>query len=842
MVDFKKKLGKSTIEKKINPIDIYNALDRKSEAGDLRPAQSYILSEWFNKRESQKDVIIKLHTGEGKTLIGLLILQSKLNYNHLPSIYICPNIYLMDQVMLEAKKFGIHYCTIGPDNILPKDFMEGKKILITYVQKVFNGKTIFGLDNNSIEIGNIVIDDSHACIESIKDAFTIKFNSDHPIYEYVKNIFEEDIKNQGEGSFYEIESGEFNTMLPVPYWAWLDKKSDILEKLSAHRDEDEVKFSWFFFKDNIENFQAFISGTDLEISPYFIPIHHFAFFHKASHRILMSATTHDDSFFVKGLGFAPDSIKNPLTNPSRKWSSEKMILIPSLIHESLDRDLIINIFAKPNEKLNFGIVFLTNSFHRSNYHKSLGAIVAKPRDIFQRITDLKKGKYSIPLVIANRYDGIDLPDETCRILIIDSKPIFNSLSDKYEETCRLNSAMINVKTAQRIEQGIGRSVRGEKDYSVIIIIGDDLVRFLRSSKSHKYFSDQTKKQVDVGLEIANLSQEDISEGKDPKKVLIDLINQSLKRDEGWKAFYTEEMNSIEEEKKSCSFLDILYVEHKAEEAYYNKEYDDASDIMQQLIDGKIEDPLEKGWYLQSLARYNFYQKRSESNKIQKSAFIKNRQMLKPERGFIYKKLEFIDDNRIQRLKSWINNFSSYEDLTVTLNGIMSDLNFGVDSDKFEKSLQEVGEMLGFLSERPDKEYKKGPDNLWCGVDNHYFVFECKSEVSDTRKEIKESEAVQMSKYCAWFESEYSKIPVNYFLIIPTKTLSANAFFTHKVAIIRKKKLSTLKANIKSFFLEFKNYKIHDISDEKIQGFINGHKLDIESLKSEYSESYFQKTS
>jgi len=37
----------------------------------------------------------------------------------------------------------------------------------------------------------------------------------------------------------------------------------------------------------------------------------------------MSATTQDDSFFIKGLGFDKDSIKNPLVNPQRNGPGEK---------------------------------------------------------------------------------------------------------------------------------------------------------------------------------------------------------------------------------------------------------------------------------------------------------------------------------------------------------------------------------------------------------------------------------------------------------------------------------------------------------------------------------------
>lgn len=842
MVDFKKRLGKSKIEKKTNPIDIYDSLDRRSETGPLRPAQEYILSEWFEKRKTDENLIVKLHTGEGKTLIGLLILQSKLNIEQSPSLYICPNRYLAQQVMLEAKKFGISFCTIGSDNTLPNDFIDGKKILITYIQKVFNGRTIFGLDNNSTEVSSIILDDSHACIDSIKDSFTISFDKDHDVYKYFLNVFEEDFKSQGEGSFLEIVDGDYETMLPLSYWSWLEKKTEILEKLTEYRDDDELVFTWPFIKNNIENFQAFLTGSKIEISPYHIPIHHFGSFHNANNKILMSATTQDDSFFIKGLGFDAEAVKNPLTNPKQKWSGEKMILIPSLIDETLDRDTIVNFFAKQNDKLKFGVVFLVNSFKRAKQHEQIGSVIAKTSDIYSQIINLKRGNFGTPVVFANRYDGIDLPDESCRILIVDSKPYFYSLSDKYEENCRINSDLINIKIAQKIEQGLGRSVRGEKDYSAIIITGDDLVRFIKSSKTNKYFSSQTKKQVDIGLEITNLTKDDLREGKEPIKVLIGLLNQLLTRDEGWKAFYTEEMESIEITDETKDIYDILAIEYKAEEANYLKDFETANKLLQELIDNQISNISEKGWYLQTLARYNYSLSKSKCNDIQKSSFLKNRQMLKPKEGISYKKLEFINENRIHRIKEWVSNYTSYQDLIIAVDGILSDLAFGIDSEKFEKALQETGEMLGFLSERPDKEYKKGPDNLWCGVDNHYFIFECKSEVGDDRTEIKKQEAGQMNTHCAWFENEYGQVPVTNILVIPTKTLSYHADFTHKVLILRKGKLRSLRNNIKSFFKELKDYKINEISDEKLQEFINTHKLDIESIKKEYSEKYYKKTS
>lgn len=267
MVDFRKRLKNREIQKKLHPIEIYNSLDRRSETGPLRPAQEFVLTNWYLDHSQDKNKIIKLHTGEGKTLIGLLILQSKINANAGPCLYICPNIYLAEQVRQEAKKFGIPICEHKVSNELPEDFLTGAKILVTHVQKVFNGKTIFGLGNRHVDVGSVILDDSHACIDSIKDSLTIKVKREHQLYKDIIAIFEEDIKSQGEGSFLEIQSGDYNTMLPIPYWAWNDKKDEVLRAINSSSSDDEVKFAWPLIKNMVPDCQAFISGNTLEISP-----------------------------------------------------------------------------------------------------------------------------------------------------------------------------------------------------------------------------------------------------------------------------------------------------------------------------------------------------------------------------------------------------------------------------------------------------------------------------------------------------------------------------------------------------------------------------------------------
>ncbi|PSN16706.1 DEAD/DEAH box helicase [filamentous cyanobacterium CCT1] len=843
MIDFKKRLGLKSIEKKTNPIEIYDSLDRKSETGELREVQKEILNKWWESRKEDKDLIIKLHTGKGKTLIGLLILQSRLNEGKGPCLYICPNIYLVQQTCQEAEKFGIPYSVVGEDNVLPDSFQNSENILVTHVQKVFNGRSKFGFGGKHEKVESIVIDDSHACIDSISESFKIKAKQDNDLYKKLFRLFEDDLREQGEGSFLEIESGEYNTLLPVPYWSWQDKKSEVLKILLKHLEDLSVKFAWPAIKDNIENCQCFFSGKEVEISTFLNPINSFGTFTQASHRVLMSATTQNDSFFIKGLGLNSKAVKSPLVSEKEKWSGEKMILIPSLIHENLDRNLIINKFAKPHEDFKPGIVVITPSGKKTNFYKELGSVIADRHNIFLEVSKLKTGNTQKTVVFANKYDGIDLPDDACRILILDSCPFAESLTERYEESCRSTSEIINTKTAQKIEQGLGRSVRGEKDYSVILLVGNDLVKFIKSSSSSKYFSSQTKKQIDIGFEIIQLSREEDEQYRDePFKIIKDLINQCLRREDGWKEFYKHEMDSaILGDDPISKIIDILELERKAEESFFRGEPEEAIAFIQKIIDEHCtDDILEKGWHLQTLARYKHKISRLDAIKTQISAFKSNMQLLKPQEGISYKKLSYINESRVKIIRDWVGSFESYEELALSVNAILSSLSFGESAEKFERSLQELGSVIGFLSQRPDKEFKKGPDNLWCCVENEYFLFECKSEVDDSRNEISKSEIGQFNNHCAWFEQEYKTNKVKRILVIPTKTASNQGNFAYETEIMRKGKLRSLKSSVTSFFKEFKDYKTNDIGDQKIQEWLGIHKLDINSLRTEYSEKYYQK--
>jgi replicative superfamily II helicase len=836
MVDFKKRLANNVIEKPLDPFEVYEKLDRASDKGPLRPAQNAVLEEWHEQRRTKRDVILKLHTGQGKTLVGLLILQSKLNETDKPAIYLCPNNFLVNQTYAQARQFGVN-CVTAPKD-LPPDFLDGKAILVTSVQKLFNGLTRFGIGPKSLPVGTLVMDDAHACIDAIRQACVIQLGRDHPAYTQIVNLFEPDLEAQGLGTFADIKRGDHRAFLPVPYWGWWDKQGEVAHLLSKHSAFDSIKFVWPLLKNVLADCLCIVSGEGLEIAPYRSPLDVFGSYEKAEHRVFMSATITDDSFLIRGLGLPEEVVRNPLIYKAEKWAGEKMILIPSLIDTSLRESEIVNEFAKPTKGRKFGIVVLCPSFQACEKWKSSGAAVATKTDIEAWVERLKAGKdgdRDVTLAVANRYDGIDLPDDSCRILILDSKPFAAGLMDRYVEDCREGSEVIATKTARTIEQGLGRSVRGEKDYCVIILIGSGLIKWLRTKEARKFFSAQTRAQIEIGLDIAQLAKDEIVEGTPPAKAFRNLILQSLRRDDGWKEFYVLQMTRINPAGGEPKALDVFAAESAAEKKYAAGAYDDAVEIIQGLIDNHISVPSDKGWYLQEMARYVYPKSQQKSNEYQVSGHRVNHYLLRPRMGMVLSKVATVSQKRVQNVIEWMKSFASRDEMYITLDDLLANLRFGVEADRFEKAFNELALALGCAGERPDKEWKEGPDNLWALRDNEYLLVECKSEVELTRESINKTETGQMNNSCAWFAQNYEGAKVKSIMIIPTKKVGRGAAFNDEVEIMRPSKLALLGRKVRSFFSEFQTLDLHDLSEGRVQELIDAHKLSVSDITSLYSE-------
>lgn len=836
MVDFKKKREAKSGELKIHPLDIYETLDRKHDKGPLRDVQKEILVKWFDEFQKNKDVILKLHTGQGKTIIGLLILQSKLNQGISPALYLCPNPYLVDQTCSQADSFGIKYCVIDDSKEIPDDFLNGKSILITSAQKLFNGLSKFGLHTKSIDTGAVILDDAHSCIEVIKEAFKIKVRADHPIHVKLLNLFSDDLKKQQAGTLSDINAGDYDALLAVPYWSWRSKCDDLLQIISEHKDD--VIFGWNLLKNMFSECRCVFTGSSVEITPYNIPLETFGTYHKAKHRVFMSATLNDDSFFVTGLGLDENTIVNPLKLEDEKWSGEKLILIPSQIDDIFDRSQIVSMFGKPRKNANYGTVVMVPSGYEATDWKATGAFIpsSASKEFKAELQNFLSGNYDQTLVLINRYDGIDLADENCRILILCSVPFAGTLEERYIASCRSTSEQILLKTAQSIEQGFGRGVRGEKDFCCILLVGINLIKLIKSAKTAKFFSAQTQKQIEIGISVSKDIEKDIENGVPPEKAFLDVLHQQIDaREDEWKGYYADEMNEIKSSPKKNNVLSDLILERTAYLCYRKGDIEGAIKNLQSIADSKEISEEERGWYLQEMARYYCAASMEKSNTLQNSAYKLNYNLFKPFQGYVPKKINPDSVARNEKIIAFINKYESFFDLIMEVDTVLNNLVFESTSEVFEKSVEDLGKILGYESIRPDKENNEGPDNLW-KIDNQQFLaIECKNRVDPNRSYIIRSEAGQMGIYINWFKQNYNSNG-KYVMVYPKqKMLDKGVFFDEEVSVLRSGMLNKLKKQVGEFYKEFRKDNFNSLSSEIINKRLELHGLLDNNILNDYFE-------
>lgn len=208
MIDFGKLLDNESKHAETDPIAIFDRSDKKSGKEYLRPHQKTILENWKEKFSEERDIIVKIHTGLGKTLVGLLMLQSRLNSGLGPAIFLCPDRYLVRQTIREAEEFGIRTVSVSDDTTdLPLDFINSKAILVATCQKLFNGMSVFGVsgsDRDITPVNSLVMDDAHTCIDIIKKSFSITVTKKYSKYLYRElwEIFKESMKRQKYGNLY----------------------------------------------------------------------------------------------------------------------------------------------------------------------------------------------------------------------------------------------------------------------------------------------------------------------------------------------------------------------------------------------------------------------------------------------------------------------------------------------------------------------------------------------------------------------------------------------------------------------------------------------------------------
>lgn len=752
MVDFRKLRESKAKPRPVHPREIFNALPKPPGINDLYASQAEVLEAWFTRR-TDKDVVVKLHTGGGKTLVALLMAQSVMNELGEPVIYLAPTNQLVAQVLAQSRDYGVSAVPYAKGQPLPAAFYDGKSVLIGAYETLFNGRSKFGVRGSGkavVKAGAIILDDAHVALLSVRDAFSLTITvRKHPeIYSELAGRFRTAFKDvMRSGTFADITRGKDYGVLEVPSWAWHRKLAEIQEYLSEQVDSIDP-FVWPFLRDNLAVCHCLFSRNSVTITPIFPPVDLLPTFEGCARRIYMSATIADDSEIVRTFGASPDAVGEPITSPSLAGVGERMILVPELMKlGSTAITPMVKEIATYLADRKAGAVILAPSGAVAETWTDAAEYAETTNAVSERVSAMQSGTFHGPLVLANRYDGIDLAGDACRLLVMDGLPQGTSDYDIYRANVVPDSAVGSLM-AQRIEQGIGRGTRGGGDFCVVMLIGNRLVGWIGRKNNLTRLTASTRVQLKMGQEI--------SEAVTTVQEVGQTAWKCLNRDPDWVAYHASELADA----AHAAPVDLLALqmagrERRAFRLQRLGQFESAFQTLEELIYGKdyADDAQRRAW-LSALAARIAYQMEDEprGQKLQTYAFAVNNNHTPPKvrPAYVARPLPGKQSTAI------VDNLLKYERrgaLLVDFDEAVAELVPEASANRYEEALANLGDYLGFEAERPEKVHGVGPDVLWRTDTSFDFVIEAKSEKEEGSPLYKKDHA-QLLEAEHWFKDAY----------------------------------------------------------------------------------------
>jgi replicative superfamily II helicase len=465
-------------------------------------------------------------------------------------------------------------------------------------------------------------------------------------------------------------------------------------------------------------------------------------------RIYMSATIADDSEIVRTFGASREAVATPITSASLAGVGERMILVPELM--KLAREAItplvksIAVWIAQNKG---GAAILAPSGPVAKTWSDVAIYPETTRAVSVRVAAMQNGSFHGPLVLANRYDGIDLAGGACRLLVLDGLPQGASDYDMYRVNVIADSA-VNSLLAQRIEQGIGRGTRGAGDYWVVVLIGSRLVGWIGRKNNLTHLTASTRVQLKMGQEV--------SEAVTTRNEVGQTMLKCLNRDPDWVAYHASELaDAAHSAPVDLLALRIAGVERYAFQLQRLGQFEPAIQALEKLIDDEelARDAQRRAW-ISALAARIAYQMGNErrAQQLQSSAFSVNNNLSPPKVRPAY----FARPAPGKQSTAIVARLLEYERrgaLLAHFDEAIVELVPEASPGRFEEALANLGAYIGFEAERPENAHRVGPDVLWRTDAAFDFVIEAKSK-KDEENPLYKRDHAQLLEAEQWFKEAY----------------------------------------------------------------------------------------
>jgi hypothetical protein len=494
---------------------------------------------------------------------------------------------------------------------------------------------------------------------------------------------------------------------------------------------------------------------------------------------------------VTHFGAAAESVAHSLVPESAADLGDRLVLapqelMPDVSHSDI-RDLVRSIADEHN------VVVLVPSWRAAKqWEREANLTAAKADEIGAGVEALRRGHVGLA-VLVNRYDGIDLPDEACRLLVIDSLPFAYTGIERREAVALRDSQAMTTRQLQRLEQGMGRGVRSRDDRCAVLVLGPRLTQLIARTDLADRLSGATRAQLDLSRRVAT----QLGDGVDVT-TLRAVIMQVVESDAEFRKLSREVLVGVSYEPAVVSPTAPLL--RAAYDAAVNGRLGQAAEASGAAVEVALEsgDPRLAGWIGEAHASYLHAVDRVAAQEALARASALNPAVLRPLAGLEYRPVQVGSPQAEKAVETYQRLYPSANDLLLGFDTLLADIDWDDErTDEAEAALADLGAHLGLVTQMPERDFGEGSDVLWALAEDTFCVIEAKTGA--TAQLIWKKDANQLAGSVNWARERYgddaSVIPM---LVHPVREVERSGTPPAGTRVVTSSNLKGLKGAVRQY--------------------------------------------
>jgi hypothetical protein len=755
----------------------YKLSGRAKSHGYLRGPQQDVLREYADKHQKTADLAFELPTGTGKTTVGLLVAEWWRTQSRKVA-YLSLTNQLAGQVLEEAKRLKIAFADVRGTKETRNAAEEGRyrtgaAVAITTYSNLFNINPVIH------EADVIVFDDAHGAEQYVADTWAVNASASKfpELYNSLLAALRPGLTESQVRSV--LEKSPMSSVEMPDVHGHPECIANVISVLDTATAET-AKFAWRLIRHRVQSCLFLVSAHAVTIRPLVPPTHTHEPFARAKQRIYMSATLGGESDLQRTYGIEKLSI---VRAKSPQWG-RRYIFVPGVYASPADADKIVAEVWDGLKARRAVLLAPSDRVLEETVERLASAMQKKPKrmgaaDIAETI-DGFVGKTEVLLALAGRYDGLDLPDEQCRLLILSESPAAINAFEKHLSERWKMGPVLRKRERTRLIQGMGRCTRNATDFAVIIWLGQSLVNAATSPSLLGGFPPELSAEVNWGVRQSETA------AKKPGslvQMILGLILDSEYRKGADEAL--EEVPASPAETSPKDFEAAGREEVRFAKAMWDENYEQAHEaghrIADELVSAELSGYRAWWWYLSSVAASLAGNVKAEADCLQRGAKCGinsgwlNQLLHRRIKGTGYQKDAGIEVNAEgvwDQITKWGWAGPTFEDRLQQMVKLLKI----TDHAGYHEGLDLLGQCFGAATTR--KSEQGAPDVVWSFANDLHVAFEAKTE-KKASGELAKKDVTEAKGHVDWVHDRLCQDPekadIHVVVVAPTPAL-------HQVAL------------------------------------------------------------